>query len=137
MKDTNITISVGLFEKSTDTNKSNKKLRYTAIDTKPNKEMVSTSVAISSSADSKIKSAVKITDKKVNGIIKEVLETTYDAETNEFYCDIPKKITVSNTNYSVNIQKEHADALNKEAKKRNMTIGEFLSELILQTIVFE
>ena len=99
---------------------------------------VSTSIALTPNA-SDILSMVYKHDStmKSNTTINKVLEICYDADTKTFKQDIPAKEVEQNINHSIQISKKHKDALTKEAKKRNMTVGEYLSELIIKTIKFD
>ena len=98
---------------------------------------VSTSIALTPEANDILLKVMKLDDSmKANTTINKVLETCYNPETKTFKQEIPVKDVSSNINYSVQISKKHRDALAKEAKKRNMTVGEYLSELVLRTIKF-
>lgn len=98
---------------------------------------VSTSIALTPEANDILLKVMKLDDSmKANTTINKVLETCYNPETKTFKQEIPIKDVSSNINYSVQISKKHRDALAKEAKKRNMTVGEYLSELVLRTIKF-
>ena len=98
---------------------------------------VSTSIALTPEANDILLKVMKLDDSmKANTTINKVLETCYNPETKTFKQEIPAKDVSSNINYSVQISKKHRDALAKEAKKRNMTVGEYLSELVLRTIKF-
>lgn len=98
---------------------------------------VSTSIALTPEANDILLKVMKLDDSmKANTTINKVLETCYNAETKTFKQEVPAKDVSSNINYSVQISKKHRDALAKEAKKRNMTVGEYLSELVLRTIKF-
>lgn len=106
--------------------------------TKKAESKVSTSLALNSKANNIINRVFELDDTmKANTTINKVLETCYDAETKSFKQDIPVKEIEKSFNYSIQIAKKYRDALAKEAKKRNMTVGEFLSELIIKTIKFD
>ena len=106
--------------------------------TKKAESKVSTSLALNSKANNIINRVFELDDTmKANTTINKVLETCYDAETKSFKQDIPVKEIEKSFNYSIQIAKKYRDALAKEAKKRNMTVGEFLSELIVKTIKFD
>ena len=94
-------------------------------------------LALTPEANDILLKVMKLDDSmKANTTINKVLETCYNPETKTFKQEIPVKDVSSNINYSVQISKKHRDALAKEAKKRNMTVGEYLSELVLRTIKF-
>lgn len=98
---------------------------------------VSTSVALTSEAHAVIGEVFELNNTmKANTTINEVLKACYDNESKEFKQDIPAKETKKNYNYPIQISKKYKDALSKEAKKRNMTVGEYLSELIVKTVKF-
>ena len=106
--------------------------------TKKAESKVSTSLALNSKANNIINRVFELDETmKANTIINQVLEKCYNPETKSFKQDIPVKEIEKNYNYSVQIARKYRDALAKEAKKRNMTVGEFLSELIVKTIKFD
>lgn len=106
--------------------------------TKKAESKVSTSLALNSKANNIINRVFELDETmKANTIINQVLEKCYNPETKSFKQDIPVKEIEKNYNYSIQIAKKYRDALAKEAKKRNMTVGEFLSELIVKTIKFD
>ena len=106
--------------------------------TKKAESKVSTSLALNSKANNIINRVFEIDETmKANTIINQVLEKCYNPETKNFKQDIPVKEIEKNYNYSIQIARKYRDALAKEAKKRNMTVGEFLSELIVKTIKFD
>ena len=100
-------------------------------------DKVSTSCALTSEASDVLKEVYKRNkEKNVNFAVNEILDICYDNETKTFKHDIPVKEVKKNVNYSIQITKKHKDALAKEAKKRKMTVGEYLSELITRTYKF-
>ena len=106
--------------------------------TKKAESKVSTSLALNSKANNIINRVYELDETmKANTIINQVLEKCYNPETKSFKQDIPVKEIEKNYNYSIQIARKYRDALAKEAKKRNMTVGEFLSELIVKTIKFD
>ena len=106
--------------------------------TKKAESKVSTSLALNSKANNIINRVFELDETmKANTIINQVLEKCYNPETKSFKQDIPVKEIEKNYNYSIQIARKYRDALAKEAKKRNMTVGEFLSELIVKTIKFD
>ena len=106
--------------------------------TKKAESKVSTSLALNSKANDIINRVYELDETmKANTTINQVLEKCYNPETKSFKQDIPVKEIEKNYNYSVQIARKYRDALAKEAKKRNMTVGEFLSELIVKTIKFD
>lgn len=103
-----------------------------------NEKRVSTSFPLTQDASDLLSKVNKINkDLKANTTINMVLESCYDPATKSFNEDIPEKQLEKNVTYSVQIAKKYKDALLKEAKKRNMTVGEYLSELILRKVSFE
>ena len=103
-----------------------------------NEKKVSTSFPLTQGASDLLSKVNKINkDLKANTTINMVLESCYDPATKSFNEDIPEKQLEKNVTYSVQIAKKYKDALLKEAKKRNMTVGEYLSELILRKVSFE
>ena len=106
--------------------------------TKKAESKVSTSLALNSKANNIINRVYELDETmKANTTINQVLEKCYNPETKSFKQDIPVKEIEKNYNYSIQIARKYRDALAKEAKKRNMTVGEFLSELIIKTIKFD
>ena len=106
--------------------------------TKKAESKVSTSLALNSKANNIINRVFELDETmKANTIINQVLEKCYNPETKSFKQDIPVKEIEKNYNDSIQIARKYRDALAKEAKKRNMTVGEFLSELIVKTIKFD
>lgn len=106
--------------------------------TKKAESKVSTSLALNSKANNIINRVYELDETmKANTTINQVLEKCYNPETKSFKQDIPVKEIEKNYNYSIQIARKYRDALAKEAKKRNMTVGEFLSELIVKTIKFD
>ena len=106
--------------------------------TKKAESKVSTSLALNSKANNIINRVYELDETmKANTIINQVLEKCYNPETKSFKQDIPVKEIEKNYNYSIQIARKYRDALAKEAKKRNMTVGEFLSELIVKTLKFD
>lgn len=99
---------------------------------------VSTSLALTPEASELLTKANKMNaDLKANTTINMVLEGSYNPTTKGFNADIPVKPVLENINYSVQIARKYRDALAKEAKKRNMSTGEYLSELIKRKLNFD
>ena len=99
---------------------------------------ISTSLALTKEASEALTKANKINSTlKANTTINIILENAYNPSTKGFKEDIPDTPVEQNINYSIQIAKKHRDALAKEAKKRNMTTGEYLSELIMRRLTFE